>query len=59
MGKSSEFYNEVCGNYFKKGGGSPELVAHAEIRRMVVKSQPWANNSGEPISKKPITKSGD
>jgi hypothetical protein len=30
----------------------------AEIRRIVVQSQLWANSSQDPISKKPITKKG-
>jgi hypothetical protein len=31
------------------------LTQEAEIRRIVVPSQPWANSSGNPISKKKIT----
>jgi hypothetical protein len=31
-------------------------VQEAEIRRITVQSQPWANSSRDPISKKPFTK---
>jgi hypothetical protein len=36
---------------------TPVILAtqEAEIRRIVVQSQPWANNFRDPISKKPIT----
>jgi hypothetical protein len=34
------------------------LTQEAEIRRIVVPSQPWANSSQNPTMKKPITKKG-
>jgi hypothetical protein len=39
---------------------TPVILAtqKAEIRRMAVRSQPWANSLGDPISKKPFTKKG-
>jgi hypothetical protein len=41
----------------KKEDFTPLILAaqEAEIRRIVVPSQPWANSSGNPISKKKIT----
>jgi hypothetical protein len=33
-------------------------IQEAEIRRIVVQNQPWANSSGDLILKKPITKKG-
>jgi hypothetical protein len=39
---------------------TPIILAtqEAEIRKMVVQSQPWANSSQDPIAKKPLTKKG-
>jgi hypothetical protein len=40
---------------------TPIILANqeAEIRRIMVQSQPWANSSGDPMSKKKkITKKG-
>jgi hypothetical protein len=39
---------------------TPVILAtqEAEIRRIVVRSQPWANSSQDPISKNPNTKKG-
>jgi hypothetical protein len=39
---------------------TPVILAtqEAEIRRIAIQSQPWANNLQDPISKKPITKKG-
>jgi hypothetical protein len=38
----------------------PVILAtqEAETRKFTVQSQPWANSSQDPISKKPITKKG-
>jgi hypothetical protein len=44
----------------KKEDFTPLILAaqEAEIRRIVVPSQPWANSSQNPTMKKPITKKG-
>jgi ABC-type arginine/histidine transport system permease subunit len=53
-------------NVFLRPKWSQALMAHtcnlatqeAEIRRIKVRSQPWANSSGDPILKIPNTKKG-